>query len=450
MIANIPEIVYMYKYHQNNRLMKQTTISFFTFGCRVNQSETAVLQNLFAREGFQVVDFDEPAQIVVINTCTVTSKGDADTRKMVNRIARKFPQARIALIGCQSQVQGADLAVLKNVRWVVGTAAKMNLPGILKERNPSPAARVIIPPIRREPFALPAAGRDRQHTRANLKIQDGCDFFCSYCEVPYARGRARSRVYTDVIQAGKDLAAAGHREVVLTGINVGMYRDGTQRLTDVLAGLAEVSGILRLRISSLELKTFSDCILKMMFPQGKLCRFLHVPLQSGDDAILRLMNRRYASADFAAWLHKSREQVEDLCVGTDVIVGFPGETQGRFDATYAFLDELPLQYFHVFSYSQRREAKSKDLGNPVRGEDIERRSALLRELSKVKRRAYHESLSGKTTGVLFERRKNGFWTGLSDHYVRVQVKSDRDFGNRLVPVKLTRAHDQFMSGQIME
>ncbi|MFA5260136.1 MAG: tRNA (N(6)-L-threonylcarbamoyladenosine(37)-C(2))-methylthiotransferase MtaB [Candidatus Omnitrophota bacterium] len=440
----------MYNYYPINHIMKLTTISFFTLGCRVNQAETAVLQNLFAREGFKVVDFDNPAQIVVINTCTVTAKGDADTRKMVNRITRKFPQARIALIGCQAQLQGEQLARLKNVRWVVGTAAKMNLLEILKEKSLGRCARVVIPLIKREQFSLPPVGRDRQHTRANLKIQDGCDFFCSYCEVPYARGRARSRFYDDVMQAGRDFADAGHREIVLTGINVGMYRDGASRLLDVLLGLESVPGIQRLRISSIELKTFSNRILKRMFPAGKLCRYLHVPLQSGDDAILRLMTRRYSSADFAGWLQKAREQVDDLCVGTDVIVGFPGETRSRFDVTYAFLEKQPLQYFHVFSYSQRRNAKSKDLGDTVPAEEIQRRSAVLRELSRIKRRTYYESLAGKITEVLFEEKKKGGWTGLSDHYVRVQVKTDQDIGNRLLPVKLVHPYDQFMTGLIVE
>jgi len=450
LFANIPEMVYMYDYHVGKNVMKQTAISFFTLGCRVNQSETAVLQNLCVRAGFKVVDFDAPAQIVVINTCTVTAKGDADTRKIVNKIVRKFPKAKIALIGCQAQLQGDQLAQLTHVRWVVGTAAKMNLPEILKEKRTGRLARVVISPIQREQFSMPPVGRDRHHTRANLKIQDGCDFFCSYCEVPYARGRARSRFYDDVIQAGKELAAAGHKEIVLTGINLGMYRDGALTILDVLAGLESVPGIARIRISSIELKTFNNRIFKKMFPGGKLCRYLHVPLQSGDDSVLRLMDRRYSSADFAAWLQKAHEQVEGLCVGTDVIVGFPGETRTHFDRTYSFLKKEPLQYFHVFSYSRRLNAKSKDMGGTVPVEEISRRSAILRELSRVKRRAYFESLAGKVTDVLFEEEKKGGWTGVSDHYVRVQVKTGRNLANRLVPVKLNHPHDQFMSGQLVE
>ncbi len=428
--------------------MKKTTISFFTLGCRVNQSETAVLQTLFAQEGYRVVAFGEPADIVVINTCTVTAKGDADTRKMVNRLAREFPETRIALIGCQSQLQGDELAQFKNVRWVVGTAAKLKLSEIIREKYPETGARVIVEPIPREPFSLPPAGRDRQHTRAILKIQDGCDFFCSYCEVPYARGRARSRFYGDVIQAGRNFVAAGHREIVLTGINIGMYRDGSLKLPDVLEGLESVPGISRIRISSIEFKTFNQSLLKKMFPKGKLCRYLHVPLQSGDDTVLRLMNRRYSSEDFAVWLQKAHEQVEDLCVGTDVIVGFPGETRSRFNATCSFLEEQPLQYFHVFSYSERRNAKSKDMADSVSAAEIRRRSALLRDLSRKKRKTYYESLSGKTVDVLFEEKKGGGWTGLSDHFVRVQVKSKTNLANHLVPVKLLHLHDQFMTGQL--
>ncbi len=431
-------------------ILKQPTVSFYTLGCRVNQSETAVLQNMLEDDGFRVVDFESPAQIVVINTCTVTARGDADTKRMVNRISRKHHQTKIALIGCQSQVQGARLASLKNVCWIVGTEAKMDLGAILKNRpQPDSGPQVFVSPIRRKKFTMPSGGADRQHTRANLKIQDGCDFFCSYCEIPYARGRPRSRVYQDLLKAAQNLAEAGHKEIVLTGINLGLYRDGNYTLKDVIGDMQSIPGLARIRISSVEFNTFPDLLLKHMFPKGKLCRYLHVPLQSGEDDVLQRMNRRYTTGEFSAWLKHARKQVPYLCVGTDVIVGFPGEDGDAFDRTYEFLKSQPFQYFHVFSYSKRQRAKSRNFSGEIPAHTIRKRSEILRALSLQKRRAFFESLEGKVEPVLFEEEKNGCWSGLSDNFVRVRVKSPLNLKNQIIPVRLEKPVQQYMVGTMV-
>ena len=245
--------------------MKKHTLTLYTLGCRLNQAETATLENELANaEQFSLVGPKTPADIAVINTCTVTANGDADTRKLVNRLIRLNPAVKIALIGCQAQVQKETLAALPNVRWVIGNARKMELPKILAKDTAAKAPQIIVPRIERAAFRMPGAAIDRRHTRANLKIQDGCDFFCSYCEIPFARGRSRSRVFSDILREARQLALAGHKELVLTGINIGMYKYQGHKLLDVISALEEIPQLERLRLSSIEPSTLELPILKKM------------------------------------------------------------------------------------------------------------------------------------------------------------------------------------------
>ena len=309
---------------EENISMKR--ISFYTFGCRLNQSETASIQNSFEQGGYQVVGFDEPSDIVVINTCTVTEGGDADTRHLVHKVNRLNPTARIALVGCQAQIQKEQLAHLPNVRWIVGNGRKMDLLSVFNEFPEPERAQVITPAIEREPFSLPIASVDPDHTRANIKIQDGCDFFCSFCEIPYARGRARSRVFEDIFIEASALVTAGHKELILTGINIGTYSYQDKTLMDVIKAMNALEGLERLRISSIEPTTISKDIFNYMGQGHKLCRYLHIPLQSGDDEILREMKRKYTVDEFSDFVRQAEAQVPHIWIGTDVIVGFPGET----------------------------------------------------------------------------------------------------------------------------
>ncbi|MEJ2635277.1 MAG: tRNA (N(6)-L-threonylcarbamoyladenosine(37)-C(2))-methylthiotransferase MtaB [Calditrichia bacterium] len=426
-----------------------TRVSFYTLGCRLNQAETAILQRSFEQEGYRVVDFRHPADVVVINTCTVTENGDADTRKIVNKINRTNPEAKIALVGCQAQIQREKLLELSNVHWVVGNARKMDLAAVLRESADMPEAQVVTPVITRESFTLPVAGVDRQHTRANLKIQDGCDFFCSFCVIPYARGRARSREYSDIFSEARQLLAAGHREIVLTGINVGTYRQDDKTILDVIDDMLQLDGLERLRISSIEPTTIPQSVINRMSENLALCRHLHIPLQSGSDQILKAMNRHYTAAEFADFIRHAHNSAPGICLGTDVMVGFPGETDAGFEETYHFLLDLPLAYFHVFSYSERPGAKSRKLENPVPQNVIERRSRKLRELSARKRRVFMEQNLGSVQTVLFEQIKKGYWNGLTDTYIRVKVKSDADLHNRLLPVKLEEIDNNSMMGTLL-
>lgn len=423
-------------------------IAFYTFGCRLNQAETATIEESFRQRDYEVVDYRKGADVVVVNTCTVTENGDADTRRFVNKILRHNPQSKIALVGCQAQVQRDKLLNLPGVHWVVGNASKMEFLQILENGAPD-TPQVITPVIRKESFTIPVTGIDRRHTRANLKIQDGCDFFCSFCEIPYARGRARSREFRDILSEARKLVAAGHRELILTGINIGTYRFGGKSFIHVIDTLEQVTGLQRIRISSIEPTTIPSEILHKMGSGGKLCRYLHIPLQSGSDEILSLMKRKYTAAEFVDSLKMAQQSVPDICLGTDVIVGFPGETQRHFDETYNLLLDLPLAYFHVFSYSEREHARSSRLPGKVSIDKVKQRSQRLRELSIRKRKVFLQKFMGKEITVLFEQKKNGFWSGLTDNYIRVKVKFDGDLRNRILPVRLERVENQAMTGVLL-
>ncbi len=426
-----------------------TRISFHTFGCRLNQSETAALEHSFERDGYQVVGMDEPSDIVVINTCTVTEGGDADTRRLVHKINRLNPGARIALVGCQAQVQKERLAHLPGVRWIVGNGRKMDLLSVFKEFPETRVPHLITPAIERSPFVLPLGAHEQEHTRANIKVQDGCDFFCSFCEIPYARGRARSRVFEDIMAEAARCIEAGHQELVLTGINIGTYAFQGRTLLDIIQAMAGIPGLQRLRLSSIEPTTVDERIFEHMGEGRKLCRYLHLPLQSGDDEILRWMKRRYTVEEFSRFVRRVQSKIPQMCIGTDVIVGFPGETEAHFERTLELLRTLPIHYFHVFSYSPRHMAQSR-LKQSMPARLIARRSQILRDLSSAKRRSYHHSLLGSTQHVLFERPKGDGWqNGLTDHYVRVKVREPRPLFNQILPVRLERLDGQAVTGTIL-
>ena len=414
----------------------------------MNQSETAVLERSVEADGFRLVDFEEPADVVVINTCTVTAGGDADTRRIVSRINRVNPRSRIALIGCQAQMDKEKLLELPNVRWVIGNGRKMELSSILRSGARAIAPQVITPAITRESFTIPVTGVDHRHRRANLKIQDGCDFFCSFCVIPYARGRARGREFEDILREARGLASAGHKEVVITGINVGTYRYQGYTFMDVVDALEQIEGLTRIRVSSIEPTTIPESLIRKMAGRTKLCRHVHIPLQSGSDTILKAMKRKYSAGEFERFIRMADELVPQICIGTDMIVGFPGETEEEFQRSAENLWEWPIDYAHVFSYSRRAMAHSGKLPafDRIPAEVIERRSQVLRDLGSRKRRIFYGSLLGTRQNVLFEAKKNGEWSGLTDNYARVAVRSDHPLKNEFRAVRLATARGASMGG----
>ena len=422
-------------------------VAFYTFGCRLNQAESSIIQSSFEQNNYEIVDYREDPNVVIVNTCTVTENGDADTRRLVNRINRNNPNTKIALVGCQAQVQREKLMRLPGVNWVIGNNRKMDFLKIL-EKGGLDTPQILTPPIPKKNFTIPFAGIDRNHTRANLKIQDGCDFFCSFCEIPYARGRARSRVFDDILKEAETLVATGHHELILTGINIGTYAFENKKIIDVISALEKIDGLWRIRISSIEPTTIPSSIIEKMAEKNSLCRYLHIPIQSGSDNILQAMKRNYSVKEYVEFIELEYQMIPNVCLGTDVIVGFPGETDRDFEETYNLLMNLPFAYFHVFSYSDRQHAKSSKYDDKVPTEKIKKRSQQLRELSRRKRNFYLQRFIGKEQEVLFEQKKNGLWTGLTDNYIRVKIQSERDLYNQLIPVKFEMVENQTVLGTL--
>jgi threonylcarbamoyladenosine tRNA methylthiotransferase MtaB len=431
--------------------MKKISINFATFGCRLNQSETATLQALFRSDGrFHIATDDSAADVVIINTCTVTAHADRDALRLVQRLRRENPFVKIALVGCQAQTQKEIVRQWPNVQWVVGNREKMTLPEMIAATRMNAAALVRVAPLGRSSFTVPGTGYYPRHTRANIKIQEGCNAFCSFCEVPYARGRARSREFDDILREATDLTEHGHQEIVLTGVNIGMYGHKDRGLFDVVAAVQKIKKLKRVRISSLEPAAFDDRLLNMMFPDGKLCRFLHMPLQSADDTILKSMNRPYTFADYDKLTRSIKNHDPQICLGADILVGFPGETEERFQTTFTRLKSSAVDYFHVFSYSPRLLAKSRAFPQTTPASVVAERSRILRDLSLEKRKQFHSALIGTSQTVLFEEKKNGSWSGLSDHYIRVYAESPHDLRNQLVSVKFTKTGRNLIYGRIIK
>jgi threonylcarbamoyladenosine tRNA methylthiotransferase MtaB len=424
--------------------------SFHTIGCRLNQAETAALAARLKRDGYELVEFGRPTDLFVLNTCSVTEHAEAECRSAVRRTLRSSPDAFVAVTGCYAQTGVEALRRMAGIDLIVGAQYKMSLPDYLP---PSTDLRKRLTPqllhsrtIDREEFVLPEVG-EFGATRAQLKIQDGCDFMCAFCIIPFARGHERSRRWEDVVREAEALAERGHQELVLTGVNIGRYHSDGHSLVGLVKRLEQIDRVERLRISSIEPTTVSDDLLDHMAASRKLCRYLHIPLQSGDDGILRAMNRRYTVRDYAALIEKVG-RIPGLCLGTDLMVGFPGEGVHEFDKTARLAAELPFGYFHVFSFSKRPRTAAARLKNPVQASTIKARSRMLCELSRAKRLAFYQQHSGRTVRALFETCENGWWTGWTDNYIRVGVRSNENLTNTFRDVVVTGAMDGLAVGYL--
>jgi threonylcarbamoyladenosine tRNA methylthiotransferase MtaB len=358
--------------------------SFYTLGCRLNQAETAIISNTFKAKGYDVVDFGKPTDVCVINTCTVTEKADAECRKLVRQILRRSPEAFVAVVGCYAQIGTDALQEIDGIDLIVGSEEKMRLSDFIDVPHKLPAPLIRKKKISRTPFTIGSVGNYEHAIRANLKIQDGCDFMCSFCVIPFARGRARSRAFWDIQREAIELVERGHKEIVLTGVNIGTYKFQDKALLDVIKMLECIEGLGRIRISSIEPTTIPMELIDHMAESTKLCRHLHIPIQSGDDAVLQNMRRLYSVSEYADFLELVQRRIPEICFGTDVMVGFPGEGEGEFQNTSKLLKELPLAYFHVFPFSERGGTAAARMPEKVDFQKKQKRSRILRNLSKKK------------------------------------------------------------------
>ncbi|HKI97996.1 MAG TPA: tRNA (N(6)-L-threonylcarbamoyladenosine(37)-C(2))-methylthiotransferase MtaB [bacterium] len=432
-----------------------------TLGCRLNAAETDLIRRQLEGAGYQVVPWGEQADLCVVNTCTVTAQADAKSRQALRAVRRSTPAATLAVTGCYAQRQPEALARQGLADLVLGNAEKLRLlthldaPAAAGPPAEPAGPRVVAPRIPREAFrvdgfdagALITSDGD---TRAHLKIQDGCDFMCTFCVIPAVRGRARPRALDDLRAEAEALAAAGYREVVLTGVNLGTYADAGCDLVGVVDALNAIPGLARIRISSIEPTTVDAGLLARMADGAhRLVPFLHLPLQSGAATVLAAMRRRYGPVEWRAFADQALARVPGLCLGTDVMVGFPGEDDDAFAETVALLESLPLAYAHVFPYSARAGTPAPRLPDPVPAPVRQRRAAVLRALSERKREAFHRRHLGRRLPVLFEQpRASGVAQGYTENFIRVEVAvSDAvALRNRIASVQLLEAGPARVAG----
>ncbi len=415
------------------------TVAFHTLGCKLNFSETSTIARQLIAAGYERVDFKKSAEVYIINTCSVTDQADATCRNIVRQALRVNPNAFVAVIGCYAQLKPNEIASIEGVDIVLGANEKFNIVGYLENLDKLPKAGVHSCEIKDVKEFVPGfSSNDR--TRTFLKLQDGCDYFCSFCTIPLARGRSRSESIANSIKSTQKAIATGVKEIVLTGVNIGDFGSGTdENFLQLIQQLDKLTGdVERFRISSIEPNLLSDDIIRFCATSNRFVPHFHIPLQSGSDLMLSKMRRRYDSALYRSRIETIKEVMPRACIGVDVIVGHPGETEEEFLKTYTFLNELPISYLHVFTYSERPNTtaiREKDAIVPV--QERKKRNKMLTILSEKKKRAFYEPFAGTTQSVLFEHEnKNGFTFGYTDNYLRVRAPFDASLSGEIITTEL--------------
>ncbi|WP_299800015.1 tRNA (N(6)-L-threonylcarbamoyladenosine(37)-C(2))-methylthiotransferase MtaB [uncultured Maribacter sp.] len=419
-------------------------VAFYTLGCKLNFSETSTIARSFADEGFDRVDFSEKADMYVINTCSVTDNADKKFKTIVKKAQKVNPDAFVAAVGCYAQLKPEELADVDGVDLVLGATEKFKITDYINDLTKNDHGKVHSCEIADADFYVGSyAIGDR--TRAFLKVQDGCDYKCTYCTIPLARGISRSDTLENVLKNAADISEQGIKEIVLTGVNIGDYGKGEfgnkkheHTFLDLVTALDDVDGIHRLRISSIEPNLLKNETIEFVSQSKNFVPHFHIPLQSGSDDLLKLMKRRYMTNLYKERVAKIREVMPNCCIGVDVIVGFPGETEEHFLETYHFLNDLDISYLHVFTYSERDNTPAATMGGVVPNKVRSKRSKMLRGLSVKKRRAFYESQLGNNLTVLFEgENKEGYIHGFTENYVKVKSPWNPELVNTLHQVKLT-------------
>lgn len=416
-------------------------VAFYTLGCKLNFSETSSIGRLFTDAGYSVVEFTDAADVYVINTCSVTDHADKKCRKVVKEALKYSPNAYITIVGCYAQLKPQEIAEIEGVDMVLGAAEKFRIVEFITDLTKNPKAVVHQQNIEKVNHNFIAAYSIGDRTRTFLKVQDGCDYPCTYCTIPLARGGSRSDTIENVVNRAQQIAQSGVKEIVLTGVNLGDFgiREGKRqdKFFDLVKALDEVEGIERIRISSIEPNLLSNEIIEFVATSKRFVPHFHIPLQSGSNKILGLMKRRYQRELYTERVAKIKEVMPNCCIGVDVIVGFPGETQEDFLDTYQFLNELDISYLHVFTYSEREQTEAATMKGKVAGSTRFERNKMLHILSDKKRRAFYESQIGGIGQVLFEDdQKNGYMHGFTKNYVKVRAKYDPIMVNELKNVQL--------------
>jgi len=438
-------------------------VAFYTLGCKLNFSETSTIARNFQDEGFDRVDFEEVADMYVINTCSVTENADKQFKQIVKKAMKLNDKAFIAAIGCYAQLKPEELADVDGVDLVLGATEKFKITDYINDLSKNDLGQVHSCEIEDADFYVGSYSiGDR--TRAFLKVQDGCDYKCTYCTIPLARGISRSDTMENVLKNAKEISEQGIKEIVLTGVNIGDYGKGEfgnkkheHTFYELVQNLDQVEGIERLRISSIEPNLLKNETIEFVSQSRTFVPHFHIPLQSGSNDILKKMKRRYLREVYTERVAKIREVMPHACIGVDVIVGFPGETDELFLETYHFLNELDISYLHVFTYSERDNTEAVEMDGVVPGNVRAKRSKMLRGLSVKKRRAFYESQLGTNRTVLFEgENKEGYIHGFTENYVKVKTPWNPELVNTLHEINLTRIDEdgsvrmEFLNAEVGE
>ena len=423
-------------------------IAFHTVGCKLNFSETATISRDFLHHGFEKVDYKDTADIYILNTCTVTENADKEARKLIRQAKRRNPDSSVAVIGCYAQLNPNNIAAIDGVDVVLGAEEKFNLLNHLDSMDLNGRTKVIQSEIDHVHKFTPSYSAG-ERTRSFLKIQDGCDYICSFCTIPLARGESRSDTIANTLKEAREVAETDSREIVLTGVNIGDFGKGSQEtFFDLIQQLDKLEGIDRIRISSIEPNLLTNDIINFCASSRKFMPHFHVPLQSGSDKILGAMRRRYTRELYEERVTKIKSIMPDCCIGVDVIVGFPGETDEDFLDTYHFLNKLDISYLHVFTYSERPNTGAVEMEGAVSKDIRAERSKMLHILSDKKWRYFHEQFIDKDRPVLFETMKNGKILGHTDNYIQIQVDGDLELINTIHSVKLVHNHGTVVDGEM--
>ncbi len=423
------------------------TVAFHTLGCKLNFSETATISRDFIRHGYAITDFRESADLYIINTCTVTQNADKEVRKIVRQAQKRNPHAFIALVGCYTQINTEEAVGIYGVDAVFGNSDKFNLLALLDSFEKQETPQIFHTDILRDDTFI-SSYSTHERTRVFLKVQDGCDYPCTYCTIPLARGKSRSDSIANTMKVAKKIADSDAREIVLTGVNVGDFGAGTgETFFALIRALDSLNGIDRIRISSIEPNLLTDDIIRFCAESDIFVPHFHIPLQSGSNKILSDMRRRYKRELFAERVHQINSQMPDAAIGVDVIVGFPTETNIDFQDTFDFLQTLDITYLHVFSYSERPNTAAQQYSEKFEKHIKDERSKLLHTLSDEKRKIFHQKFIGQTRNVLFETMKSDLVYGHTDNYILTAVPGDKKIINQILSVELFEGNHTTMKGK---
>ena len=426
-------------------------VAFYTLGCKVNQYETEAMLELFEKEGYEKAETEDYADVYVINTCTVTHMSDRKSRQYIRRMKKKNPDAIIAVVGCYSQVSPEEILSIDEVNLVMGTNDRKKIVEEVKKIDASRKVSTVDDIMKVKAFEEIEINKTNGKTRAFMKIQDGCDRYCSYCIIPYARGRVRSRDLESIVKEVENLASNGYKEVVLTGIHVASYGNDLKetdiKLLDVIKQINDIEGIERIRLSSVEPILFTDEFVEAVSTMDKVCPHYHLSLQSGCDETLKRMKRRYTTEEYKAIVDRLRAAIPNVSITTDVIVGFPGETNEEFDKTYEFLKDIELTHMHVFKYSPRKGTPAATMENQVDPSTKHDRSEKLLQLNEENFNKFGQKMLDKEFNVLFEQKVgDNKYEGLTENYVKVIVESDNDISEQILKVKIKDVKNEFLEG----